>query len=89
MIARTNIMNADLQARNAQAMLPNARAFIVENGVIAEACYAAAGRIEALRLERSPGAARASALGAINTLEACLVGARPIEDARALGLNWL
>ena len=34
------------------------------------------------------GKKRVRANGA-DTLEACLVGARPNEDTRALGLNWL
>ena len=89
MIARANIIDADLQAGKAQAMLANARANFVENGTIADAFLAAAERIEALRLGRSRSAARASALGAIDRLEACLTGARPNEHARALGLDWL
>ncbi|WP_458732951.1 hypothetical protein [Sphingobium xenophagum] len=88
MISQANAINLRIQIGNANAMLANARAFVVEDAATGAAFGQAMQRIEALLDARSLDEERRSALQAIDSLENGLALARPNAHAKALGLDW-
>lgn len=88
MIGRAHAFDAQVQAGNANTMLANARAFVVEDASIQSAFEEAGRRIAAVSTARDLDEARRAALHAIGSLEVSLAHARPNEHAKAIGVDW-
>jgi hypothetical protein len=88
MIERAHTLGLRVQAGNANAMLMNARAFVVEDASVQGAFEEAKLRIDAVSDARDLDEARRAALQAIGSLELSLAHARPNEHASAIGVDW-
>lgn len=88
MIGRAHAFDVKVQAGNANAMLANARAFVVEDASLQRAFDEAGRRIAAFSTARDLDEARRAALNAIQSLELSLADARPNEHAKAIGVDW-
>ena len=89
MIRRAHAIDVGVQTGNAKAILSNAQAFVAHGPEISEAFEAARQQIAAMEQARALEGARTAALHAVDALEQSLLQARPNEQAKALGIDWL
>jgi hypothetical protein len=100
-IERAHNLNATAAARNAEVQLRSAQAYVQPSAAVNEAFDDAIGRVADFHEEvadqntlipRQTAAiqnARGIAIVAIDRLEDALVDAKPSDQARAIGLDWL